>query len=387
MSAIAAGPFAPASSTEINTVDLQRREQVEQKQELIAEFLDAKGLDALLLRRPENFSWFTCGGDNRFRSHNEPNASIFVSKDARVVVCGNIDSGQLFDREVSCMGFQLKERPWHEPKEVLIADFCRGRKIGSDDDFPECQNVETEIAKFRMSLTDYEVWRLKLLGQTVSHAVEATARSLRQGTTEAEVAGELSHRLIRHEAVPVSIQVIADGKSRRYRHWGFGTDPVERYCVISAVARKDGLHAAVTRTLCFNPPPSGLFVDYKRASLAGSTGMYFTQVGMKINDLWQKVERIHEKFGFAEEWRNSEQAQVMGYSVCEASVVPGSKLKLPANTPVYWKSGVGAAIFGDMVLTKPGKSELITPCEGWPRIEIEVKGEKMKSPDILRKDQ
>lgn len=385
MSVITTGPFDPASSTEINTVDLQRREEVERKQETVAKFLLERGLDALLLRKPENFSWFTCGGDNLSRSNGEPTASLFVSKDARVVVCGNIDSGQLFDREVSCMGFQLKERPWHEAKGILVKDFCRGRKIGSDDGFPETENISDEIAKLRLPLTDYEVWRLKLLSQTVSHAVEATARSLSKGTTEAEAAGEVAHRLMRHEAVPVTVQVQSDGNSKRYRHWGFGADPIEQFCVISAVARKDGLHAGVTRTVCFDNPPGGLFVDHKRACLVGSTGLHFSQANWTVDAIWQRIERIHEKFGFAEEWRQAEQGQAIGYHASEVPIVPNSVEKLRENTPVFWRPAVGAASFGDMVLVKKNQAELLTMASGWPRIELEVKGQSIKCPDILRR--
>ena len=48
-----------------------------------------------------------------------------------VVVTTNAESAQLFDRELQGLGFQLKERPWHEPRSTLIEDLCP-RTIGRE---------------------------------------------------------------------------------------------------------------------------------------------------------------------------------------------------------------------------------------------------------------
>ena len=41
-----------------------RAGDVEQKQQAVADFLEREGLDALVIQQPENFAWFTAGGDN-----------------------------------------------------------------------------------------------------------------------------------------------------------------------------------------------------------------------------------------------------------------------------------------------------------------------------------
>ena len=56
----------------------------------------------------------------------------------------------------------------------------------------------------RLLLSDYERACFRALGQIVSHALEATGRSINPGEQEREVAGQLCHRLIHRGAVPMT---------------------------------------------------------------------------------------------------------------------------------------------------------------------------------------
>ena len=137
--------------------------------------------------------------------------------------------------------------------------------------------------------------RQKLLARMVAHAVEATARSCRPGRTEAELAGELAHRLMKRQVVPMRIQVAADGKTERYRNWSYNNDCVERSCVISAIGRQHGLCVGASRTVCFGEVPSALENAHRRAALVHAAGMHFSQAGWKIGEVWKRVQRIYEK--------------------------------------------------------------------------------------------
>ncbi len=282
---------------EIRLPDSERYDEIDRKHKLLAEYLQLKQLDGLLLERPENFSWVTCGGDNTRRWNGETTAALFISRDARVVLCNAVDSGQIFDREVPGMGFQVKERPWTESREVLFTDLCRGRNVASDTGVLGTVNVSHELADFRRTLSDHEAKQLRAIGRGLVHAVEATARNLKRGTSESEVAGEIAHRLIKHELTPIRIQVQADGQGARYRHWSYGTEPIERHCVISAIARRGGLHAACTRTVSFGKPPADMADTHQVASLLQATGVYFSQAGWEVAETWKRLERIYEKFG------------------------------------------------------------------------------------------
>lgn len=379
-------PYNPKSSGEIRLPDGERYDEIDRKHKLLAEYLQLKQLDGLLLERPENFSWVTCGGDNSRRWTGETTAALFISRDARVVLCNAVDSGQIFDREVPGMGFQVKERPWTESREVLFTDLCRGRNVASDTGVLGTQNVSHELADFRRTLSDHEAKQLRAIGRGVVHAVEATARNLKRGTSESEVAGEIAHRLIKHELTPIRIQVQADGQGARYRHWSYGTEPIERHCVISAIARRGGLHAACTRTISFGKPPADMADTHQVASLLQATGVYFSQAGWEVAETWKRLERIYEKFGVPDEWRLAEQAESFGYDLSGWSVSPNSTAKFHSGQALHWHPSVRFAATGDTVLIHPDRTELLTPCEVWPMLKIQIKGVTIERPAILNRE-
>ncbi|MBA3314607.1 MAG: M24 family metallopeptidase [Planctomycetota bacterium] len=370
------------SSGEFDILDLERVDDVADRQRLLADLIREHGVDALLLSRPENFAWLTVGADATRSATAEPAARLFVTPEARLLVTNNVESQYLFDRELPGLGFQLKERPWFEPHDQLANDLCRGRKIGSDDGFGGSLDLSAALSRLRLPLTERERKTVRQLGREVVHAVEATARGCQAGETEAEIAAELAHRLIKHEIVPVRLQVCADGRFRRYPHYPFGNARVEANCVIAAVARRSGLHVACCRAVLFGEDKA--FRDaHHTATLMQTTGLFFSRHGVPLSDVWGKVRRIYEKFGCPDEWQLADQGEVTGYALCESRVVPGNEFTLAEGMAVHWHPAVGPSLTGDTILVRNGSPELITPSDEWPQIVVSVRGEPISRPDVL----
>jgi len=380
MSIAELSPYRPMSSGEIPVVDFERAAAIDRKHRLLAEYLGLKGGDGLLLQNPANFAWFTAGGENTRGGTLDPIASLFITKDARVVLTNNVDSGQLFDRDLNGFGFQLKERPWQETNNVLCQDMCRGRNALADQG---PGGIDRELADFRRVLDETESTTLRELARDVTHAVEATARNLQQGDRETEIAGHLSHRLLRHGIAPVRMQVMADCQGHRYRHWGYGEEPVNRHCVISAVGRRKGLHASVTRSLCFGQPPGSTIETHHAATLLLATAIYFSHSGWEMAEVWKRVHRIYEKLGIPDEWRLADQGATTGYDLAETVVTPEEKRVLATGMALDWHPSVRFAATGETILVQGEKPEWLTRPEQWPMISVNVKGETVACPDML----
>ncbi|SFI08016.1 Xaa-Pro aminopeptidase [Planctomicrobium piriforme] len=365
-------------------LDTARAEEVGRRHAAINEFLRSAGFDGLLIQDPTNYAWLTCGGDNSRRGNAaEPVAAILVTPEARVVLCNNVDSGQIFDRDLMGLGFLLKERPWTEDLTVLRLDVCRGRKIVSDRPFLGIEQGLADLRPLRQQLGSREVQQLRDLGREVAHAIEATARNFEAGATEAEIAGHLAHRLLKRQIQPASLQVMADAQGWRYRHWAYGTDRVERHCVISAIGRRHGLHAGATRTVCIGAPSDELQKVHRLATLVQATGIYFSQPGWTMEETWKRVARIYEKFDVPDEWRCAEQAEIIGYSPSEMPVLPHSQQPFQAGTAVFWHPSVRSSLVGDTVLVAEGGCEILTPSQNWPVISVKVKGATVERPSLL----
>src|SRR5436190_61914 len=110
-------PAHPLSSGEFDFTDPDRYDDVERKQKRIADFLTGTKFHGVLLQKPANFAWFTSGADCPRLGGDEAAASLFITPDARVIVANNVDAAQLFDKQLGGLGFQLKQRPWHEDRQ------------------------------------------------------------------------------------------------------------------------------------------------------------------------------------------------------------------------------------------------------------------------------
>ena len=78
--------YEPVSSGEFQVIDLERAGEVERRHQLLASYLDLHDDDALIVQRPSNFAWLTCGGDNTRPDGTEPAAALFVTREARVAL-------------------------------------------------------------------------------------------------------------------------------------------------------------------------------------------------------------------------------------------------------------------------------------------------------------
>ncbi|MBC7821444.1 MAG: M24 family metallopeptidase, partial [Planctomycetaceae bacterium] len=163
------------------------------------------------------------------------------------------------------------------------------------------------------------------------------------------------------------------------------SDPVERIGTLTVIGRREGLHAAVTRTVCFGEIPDDLRTAYRIALMTQATGMYFSQAGWAMGETWKRVARIYEKFGHTEEWGFAEQAEVIGYQPCEARLTPTSDFTLQSGMAMFWHPSVGPASVGDTMLIGPSGLEVLTPTEQWPMTKVDVKGTAILRPDILQR--
>ncbi|MCH7988878.1 MAG: M24 family metallopeptidase [Planctomycetes bacterium] len=385
MTALVYSQTEPVSSEELPVTDPQRSADIEHKQRLVADFLQSHQYDALLLQKPENFSWFTSGGNCARSGSSEPTASLFITPEARVVVTANSNSAQLFERELPGLGFQLKERDWSEPRHALVEDLCRGRTVASDSGIGGTHDVSVQLTAMQLPLTAVECKRMRELGRLVAHAVEAACRACRPGQTEAEIAGNVAHRLIKRQVIPERIQIMADGRSARFRHWGYGSDRVDRVVTVAVVGRRWGLCLGAARTVSFGNPSSAIDDAYQRAVLVHAAGIYFSQPEWELFEIWNRIQRIYEKNGLTDEWRLAEQAEVIGYRLCEIPLVANSEFRLTPQMAVHWHPSVGPAVLGDSILVSQRKFELLTPMENWPSLKVEVKGVRVDCPAILRR--
>lgn len=373
----------PLSSSEFVTVDPAIAALVDRRHQKIGEWLKNHHYDAALFTDPVNQCWLSAGADFSGGDGAGPATAMFITPESRVIVTHNVSSARVFETCIGGMGFQIKERPWHEPLEVLLGDLCRGRKVILDRYGPLGDVKPDVFRNFRWPLDDHDCEQLKMAARILTHGVEATCRGWYPGKTEAELAGEVAHRLIKHQMTPVRVQILADGRSRRFRDWTWNEDESTHLVTIVAVGRFRGMHCGVARTVVDGPLEGRLAEAWEKLALVMGTAMFFSQGSTPLNDIWGKVSRIYEKLGCGDEWELAPQGELMDYSRVAAQITPHSRVAVPAQAAIFWRPSIGAAMGGETVLATQDGARVLTHSSEWPTWDVEIKGSTIPVPAVL----
>ncbi|MFO0958516.1 MAG: M24 family metallopeptidase [Isosphaeraceae bacterium] len=362
-----------------------RRADVEEKHRRVIEYLDRNGLDAVVLTRADSIAWFTGGADlGQTFAGDYAAVMLFINRNSRAVLADNVHSARVFEEEVAGLGFQLKERPWHDDPQDFVAELSHNKKVVSDNGVRGLKNEAEAIRSLRLVLSPRERQILRELGRAVTLAVEATCRNFHPGETEADVAGHLAHRLIREGIAPQDIRVAGDDRLARYRQFSFKAAPILRRATIAVTGRRQGVCASVTRTVAFGPVDEATRQAHYLSSMVDATFIYFSRPGEVVSEIFRRAKRIYEKFGHPDEWMLDYQGFITGHHPRERMLKPHDNFRLAAEMAVRWSPSVGACSSEDtIVVDSRGGYEVVTEAQNWPKVGVQVKGYALPRPSIL----
>lgn len=364
----------------------QRRSDVDEKHRRVIAFMEESEYDAIVLTRADSIAWFTAGGDaTRDLCSESGSVALFVNRTSRAIVTDNVQSARIFEEELAGLGFQLKERPWHQEPSRVISELTYHKKTATDGHFPEMAHDLERLKSLRWPLTTLERKTLRDLGRTLTLAVEATCRNFMPGETEADVAGHLAHRLMREGVILVEVRVASDDRLARYRQPTFKAAEIHRRATITATGRRSGLCASVTRTVSFGPVDADFRACHTLAMMVDATYIYFSRPNEPISEVFRRARRIFDKYDRSHEWTLDYQGAIVGYAPREVMLLPDCTERLQAGTALRWSPSVGAARSEDTVVIDDRGFEVVTEAQNWPKVEITVKGYAMSRPGILER--
>jgi Xaa-Pro aminopeptidase len=361
----------------------ERRTDIDAKQVHVAALLRQVSCEGLLVLDSENFAWLTSGAVARAVLDPAALPALYFSPEQRWLLASNGTSQRLFDEEIDGLGFQLKEWPWHLGRAQLLADLCQGRTVACDVPLSDLKTVGAELRRLRRTLTPYEQACLRALGLVLSHALEATCRTMTADQTEREIAGQISHRLIHRGALPLHIGVAGDGRSRLYRQFGFTGTAVRKYAVLTATARKYGLCVTASRTVSLGPPEDAFRAEHNAVCKVGATYLASTWPDALPREIIAAGRRVYSLTGNEHEWRVAPQGHLTGRAPVELTLTPATEDLFQVGWAVTWGAGVGAARSCDTVLVADAGPSVVTPTEIWPLKRIRIQGAEFVQPDIL----
>jgi Xaa-Pro aminopeptidase len=264
----------------------------------------------------------------------------------------------------------------------LLFNVTSGRSVAADRPFPNVPLVNERLRPLVRALSPYELEGYRELGLWVAHAVEATARAIRRGDTEEEVAGQLGHRLLHHGIEPAAIGVTADGRGAKYRRTGSTPAPAERFCTIQATGQRAGLFATAARTVAFEAPDE-LRAAHALAAKLAAVYRSFSVPGAKLAEATEANSIVLADTAFEFDDRLSQPGYGTGRFAAEELRRGGHDEALVAGQPVVWQPRIGPAACVDTVVVTANGPEVVTPPTEWPFKRITVRGVTSDVPDLL----
>jgi Xaa-Pro dipeptidase len=363
-------------------------DEIKEKEKRVREFLQLKGLKALLLKRQANFSWMTCGGLNLVGITTELGAtSLLITEDSKFVISNNIEAPRMIDEEgLGKQGFISKTFPWYEDQEVsVVRELVGESSFGSDVPFQNAMMVAEDVAKLRYSLTPEEQERYRWLGEKVSLALERTMIAARPGEKESEVVGRLCSEIWRDRIDPVTLMGAADDRVYRFRHSIPTERRVEKYLMVSICARKWGLIVSLTRFVYFGRLPKELREKYEANVFIDCTMMAHTRPGVPAKEVLNKAIDAYRENGYPEEWKLHHQGGPIGYTGRDYRVNFKTSDIIQENQAFTWNPSITGTKSEDTILATSKGVEMITHPILYPTLSMTVEGISFIRPAILEK--
>ena len=359
------------------------------KRQRVSDYLDAHDLDAVLLSRRCNFSWYTCGAHNYVSNACDAgNSWLLAGRDGANILTTNIEATRLRGEEIADAGIDVVEFPyWDSDARKQAFDKALGA-MRTAADAPNPAGLDTlgdDFDTLRWTLTDQEIVRYRALCDDVVACVERIARSARPGQTENELAGELAASLRAAGCMPWVLLVGADDRLAAHRH-PLPTDaPVERIVMLVTCAERGGLISACTRLVSFGPLSADLAARHAATATVDTALITATRAGATLGDIFAEGVAAYDAVGFPDQWRLHHQGGSCGYLPREVVAAPAQATVVLANQAFAWNPSITGTKCEDTIICLPDGAQLLARRTGWPLISAEWNGQTIGRPDILIK--
>jgi Xaa-Pro aminopeptidase len=359
-------------------------DEITHKWELLNNLSDRYALDAVLLQRVSSVAWATAGAAAYVNiASNLAECTLLVTRDERYLITNNIEAPRLEQEEqLRAQSWNFQVAPWYE-KEALLGAMVQGRKLGADTPFPGALDLSSQMAQLRANLLPTEGERFRILSQLSAQAMEATARSIRPGQTEYEIAGLLAQEA-ESRGVQATVNLIAtDERIFHFRHPLPTKKKLDRYAMLILCGRRFGLVCSLTRLVHFGKIPDEISKKAVALAQIDATMITATRPGQTLGDVFATAQSAYEKVGFADEWKLHHQGGPAGYEPRETIATPISKELISEGQVYAWNPSITGTKSEDSVLIKREGFEVLTHIPGWPSLKVEIDGQTIERPDIL----
>jgi Xaa-Pro dipeptidase len=321
----------------------------------VQDLIERVGLDAVLLRRPENFAWYTGGGNSRVEYAAPAGvADVVVTAEGELVLAPTIEAPRM--RAEEAPGFRVVEYPWEQGPQAALRELVGEGALGADVDLPGAADVGAELDFLRRVLDVASIERLRGIGADLTAALAEAGGQVEPGASEHDAAAAIAAACRRRGLVPTVLLAATDERIRRHRHPLPTSATLERRVMLVASAQRGGLYANLTRIEWFEEP------DRKSArrqaaceEILARMREEVTRPGRTLAEAFDGCRRLYAEVGFGDEWRLHHQGGITGFASREVIATPSTEVPIEVGQAFSWNPSItGAKAEDTFVLTEEG---------------------------------
>lgn len=351
MTAVAAS-VVPAPSTADRAVKHAR----------LAEVLDRRGAESIVLRSHTALAWYLDGARTHVSLAGDPIVAVVATREGAELRVFDNEADRLLAEELGELGdvgdLVVTRVPWHEPLAPAgIADLDE-------------VDAAADLRAARASLLPAELARYRALGREVAEALTDAATAALPQHAERDVAARLASDLVARGIDPL-VTIVAGRSRLGHRHPLPTAAPIGDRAMLVVCGRRHGLIANATRWVRFGPVDAAETDAARRILDVEAAFLDATVPGATLGDAFAAGIAAYESQGFdADEWRRHHQGGAAGYAGRDPRAVPGIPDVVRAGQAFAWNPSAPGAKVEDTVLVGASGFDVLTVDPRWPTVRV-----------------
>lgn len=318
-----------------------------------------RGAGAVVLRRHQNFAWYTGGADSRVeRASPLGVADIVVTAEGEHVVASTIEAERM--RREQTPEIEVLEYAWYDDPTPLLAELAGGRALLADTAIEGATKGAAAIARLRQVLDPDAIARLRGVGADASAALAEAAGAVRPGAGELDLAAEIAAACRRRGLDPTVLLAAADERIALHRHPIPADATVQRRAMLVISAERGGLYANLTKLVELEEPAP----DLARRKIACDEILRrmreeATRPGRTLAQAFDDCRRFYAEAGFPDEWKLHHQGGSTGYASREVIATPATADEIVPGQAFAWNPSITGAKSEETFLLSASGAEVV----------------------------
>ena len=305
--------------------------------------------------------------------------AVFTERGAWLVTT-NVEAPRILaEYDPAGHGFAgLAEVPWYRPDDFAVAAAelagLPAADLASDGCHAFGADASEDLIALRLALSDAERDDLADLGADAARALQASLAQWRPGERDLDIQARCAGFLEATGADAPVLIVGGDDRLEQYRHPMAIGQPVQRLVMAVAVARRDGLHVALTRFASAGPPEPGYAALRSRVLAVEDAVLEACTPGATYGSVLESLAGAYAANQADGGWMSHYQGGPIGFAQREFEIAPGQhesrwySERLAPGHAVAWNPSLpgGAKSEDTYIVTADGRLRMITGAPGWP---------------------